>query len=364
MRGSQMSKWKPQFLIAIMILSVLPVMDVDAGESKSSSHSVDIQNWVFDPQDITIFVGDSITWTNQDSTSHTATSNSGPDSFDSGNMQSSAVFTYTFTASGTYNYECSIHPSMTGTITVEAPAVRVRESLTNFTWQPEQGEAQPNNVSIIGEWDWNTHSDLNFDPNSGTWSTSISLQEGMYCYKFVVGENDYRFDLSNPYRGYCGNFENSIARIENTELPSLSLDSYSINEDEINAKILFWAGGNNAAPDSVTATIMHNFVESTVSGVWDSNNWSLTLSIDELASGKYTLKVVGKDTNNDDAEELLLPFWIGEQSNFIWDDALIYMVMTDRFVDGNPSNNPPATSAAQGADWLGGDFAGVTQNVS
>ena len=67
-----MGKWKPQFLIAIMILSILPVMDVDAGGGKSSSHSVDIQNWVFDPQDITIFVGDSITWTNQDSTSHTA----------------------------------------------------------------------------------------------------------------------------------------------------------------------------------------------------------------------------------------------------------------------------------------------------
>ena len=358
-----MGKWKPQFLIAIMILSILPVMDVDAGGGKSSSHSVDIQNWVFDPQDITIFVGDSITWTNQDSTSHTATSNSGPDSFDSGNMQSSAAFTYTFTASGTYNYECAIHPSMTGTITVEAPAVRVRDTLTNFTWQPEQGEAQPNNVSIIGEWDWNTHSDLTFDSNSGIWSTSISLQEGLYCYKFVVGENDYRFDLSNPYRGYCGDFENSIARIENTNLPSLSLDSYSIEEDGINAKILFWAGGNNAAPDSVSATVMHNFVESNISGIWDSNDWSLNLSIDELTSGKYTLKVVGKDINNHDAEELLLPFWIGDQSNFIWDDALIYMVMTDRFVDGNPSNNAAATTAAQGADWLGGDFAGVTQMI-
>ncbi|MDP7042999.1 MAG: alpha-amylase family glycosyl hydrolase [Candidatus Thalassarchaeaceae archaeon] len=358
-----MRRWKPLFLTALMLLSILPVLTVDAGESKSSTHAVDIQNFAFNPQDITIIVGDSITWTNQDSSSHTATSTSGPASFDSGNMQSSSVFTYTFTASGTYNYECSFHPSMTGSVTVENPAVRVRDTLTSFTWQPEEGEAQPNNVSIIGEWDWDTHSDLTFNSNSGTWSTSISLQEGLYCYKFVIGDNDYRFDESNPYRGYCGDFENSITRVENTGRPALSLDSYSTDEDGFSAHILFWAGGNAAAPDTVTATLVHNFVESQVSGSWNSDNWSLSISMDELSPGKYTLKVAGSDINNDEAEELLLPFWIGEESDFIWDDALIYMVMTDRFVDGNSANNPVATSAAQGADWQGGDFAGVTQMI-
>ena len=39
------------------------------------------------------------------------------------------------------------------------------------------------------------------------------------------------------------------------------------------------------------------------------------------------------------------------------------MVMTDRFVNGNSSNDGPSTGAAQGADWQGGDFAGVTQMI-
>ena len=39
------------------------------------------------------------------------------------------------------------------------------------------------------------------------------------------------------------------------------------------------------------------------------------------------------------------------------------MVMTDRFVNGNTSNDEPMVGAAQGADWQGGDFAGVTQMI-
>ncbi|MBT4059823.1 MAG: hypothetical protein HOE69_05905 [Euryarchaeota archaeon] len=358
-----MKSGKSWFLASLLMLAIIPLASVNAIDSKSVTHNINIQNFAFSPQTITIDVGDSITWTNQDSSSHTATSTSGPDSFDSSTLSTGSSHTYTFTALGTYNYECSFHSSMTGTVTVENPAVRVRETQTTYTWQPLPSEAQPSNVSIIGEWDWDTHTDLIFDSGSGTWSTSLSLQEGMYCYKFVIGDNDYRFDLSNPYRGYCGDFENSIARVENSGQPALSLDSYSINEDGFNANIFFWAGDNHTAPDSVTATLMHDFTEVPISGIWDSNNWALSLSIDELSSGKYTLKVTGSDINNVDAEELLLPFWIGAQSDFIWDDALIYMIMTDRFVDGNSSNNDAATTAAQGAEWQGGDFAGITQMI-
>ena len=57
-------------------------------------------------------------------------------------------------------------------------------------------------------------------------------------------------------------------------------------------------------------------------------------------------------------------FWRGAGADFVWDDALIYMLMTDRFVNGNASNDPaPLPNAAQGADWMGGDFAGVTAHI-
>ena len=74
----------------------------------------------FDPEELTISVGDTVTWTNNDGMSHTATSTSGPESFDSGNIGSGDTWSFTFTEAGTYEYKCDYHSSMTATIIVNA----------------------------------------------------------------------------------------------------------------------------------------------------------------------------------------------------------------------------------------------------
>jgi plastocyanin len=56
--------------------------------------------------------------TNRDQTVHTWTSTSGPGSWNSGDLNPGASFSFTFAAAGTYHYQCSIHTFMTGTITV------------------------------------------------------------------------------------------------------------------------------------------------------------------------------------------------------------------------------------------------------
>ena len=77
----------------------------------------------FDPNSLTINVGDTVTWTNNDGMDHTATSTSGPVSFDSGNIASGANWAFTFTEAGTYDYVCNYHSSMTATITVVEPDI-------------------------------------------------------------------------------------------------------------------------------------------------------------------------------------------------------------------------------------------------
>ena len=72
----------------------------------------------YNPEDLTINVGDTVTWTNNDGGGHTATSTSGPESFDSGNIASGGTWSFTFTKAGTYDYKCDYHSSMTATITV------------------------------------------------------------------------------------------------------------------------------------------------------------------------------------------------------------------------------------------------------
>lgn len=83
----------------------------------SGQASVNMSGSAFVPQTLRITVGTKVTWTNNDSTSHTVTSND--NLFESGTLSKSATFSYTFNQSGEFNYHCKIHPSMTGRIIVE-----------------------------------------------------------------------------------------------------------------------------------------------------------------------------------------------------------------------------------------------------
>jgi plastocyanin len=91
-----------------------------AASSSSSGGGVAIKmaNIAFDPKDVTVKVGQKITWTNDDSTDHNVTADSGAD-FKSKDFGNGATFEFTPDKAGTIKYECTIHPGMTATITVQ-----------------------------------------------------------------------------------------------------------------------------------------------------------------------------------------------------------------------------------------------------
>jgi plastocyanin len=76
---------------------------------------VTIQNSAFNPAQVTVAVGQPINWTNQDGFAHTVTFEGGPDS---GNIAANGTYSTAFDAAGTYNYVCTIHPSMMASVTV------------------------------------------------------------------------------------------------------------------------------------------------------------------------------------------------------------------------------------------------------
>ncbi len=82
-----------------------------------SGNNVYIQNYAFNPASLTVKAGDTVTWTNKDSVSHTVTSDTGL--FGSSPLANGQTFSYTFTTAGSYAYTCSIHPAMHGTIIVQ-----------------------------------------------------------------------------------------------------------------------------------------------------------------------------------------------------------------------------------------------------
>lgn len=105
-----------------------PIFSLSSSNSGGSTVSVSMPKGVgstqglnYVPTSVPVAKGGKVTWTNNDPVPHTVTSTSvpsGASSFDSGNMNQNATYTVAFTVDGTYQYKCTYHPWMQGTVTV------------------------------------------------------------------------------------------------------------------------------------------------------------------------------------------------------------------------------------------------------
>jgi plastocyanin len=110
--------------IAIFSLASCTVQDKSSATTKQDSSSVSesnpnqviCKNNKFNPDTLTIKVGTTVVWVNQDSYIHTVTSGTSPNDrsglFDSGNLNGGDTFSFTFDTAGTYDYFCIPHYSM------------------------------------------------------------------------------------------------------------------------------------------------------------------------------------------------------------------------------------------------------------
>src|SRR5258707_11150394 len=84
--------------------------------ARAEDTAVHIDNFVFQPAQLTVKVGQTVTWTNRDDIPHTVVC---AGKFRSKTMDTDGTFAFTFTAAGEYKYFCSLHPHMTGIVKVE-----------------------------------------------------------------------------------------------------------------------------------------------------------------------------------------------------------------------------------------------------
>lgn len=109
---------------AVFALLLTSLVAVGNATSVSADVAVTILNFRFTPPQMTVPVGTTIRWTNQDGPTHTVTSDTAG-IFDSGNLATNTSFSFTFTTPGTFTYHCAIHPTMMGSIVVTAAAPAV-----------------------------------------------------------------------------------------------------------------------------------------------------------------------------------------------------------------------------------------------
>src|SRR5215217_7882650 len=118
------------YLVTLSFLALLILVPAAGAQDQGvvvvpvqNAWSVSIQDYFFDPADVAVEPGSTITWTNNGDEPHTVTADDG--SFDSGVLNPGDSYTVAFDGQGTVTYHCAIHPNMVGSVSVggEAGAV-------------------------------------------------------------------------------------------------------------------------------------------------------------------------------------------------------------------------------------------------
>ena len=244
----------------------------------------------------------------------------------------------------------------------EPGVVPIRSCTTRFEYRPD---GLVESVVIAGEWDWEAREPLTDGDGDGSYTLDKELDAGIWAYKLVVtrpgGEVEWLLDPANPYRAYNDGTENSGARVDDCTAPLVEIVANQVTADSAVTTLRVSRGKAGAAIDRLVASRRHEGSESAVP--IEHVDGEITVTLTGLPPGKHTLAVDVVDGAGLAGRRVLVPFWI-EAEAFDWRDALIYMVMSDRFRNGDATNDPaPDPKAVAEADFHGGDLRGVTASI-
>ena len=111
-----------KLLVVFLILAVLlsgctgQKTETKTNNMTEKPNTVLIKGFAFDPATLTVTTGTTVTWMNMDSTSHTVVATG--KAFSSGNLNNGQSYAHTFNETGTFEYNCGIHPTMSGKVIV------------------------------------------------------------------------------------------------------------------------------------------------------------------------------------------------------------------------------------------------------
>jgi len=210
-------------------------------------------------------------------------------------------------------------------------------------------------VEVGGEWNRFDSKQTPLALANGVWKATVTLPPGAYGYKVVV-DGTWQLDPSNPDRKWIDTTENSVLVVEDCTLPRVdfvSLDKSPDGRARLEAQLVDGANGNGMG--AVTVLLDGAQIDGQL-----SETGRLVVDLNGLAKTKHRLSVRLTDAANRAARSLEVPFWIEDQP-FEWTDGMMYFVFTDRFKNGDPSNDRPTVGVDTRANYQGGDFAGVMQ---
>ncbi len=268
----------------------------------------------------------------------------------------------------------TIEPPPTCGPSLAAPAARSC-TLTLTLAAPQGLNGTPTLPGDFNGWDETAqpYSDPNGD---GIWETQLqtgagAVLPGRHAYKVFapgVQPDAWIRDPGNPLRIWddTAQYENSLLVVPDCTVPLLTVEALTTDPaaGRIQLQVLVQAGnggGTFTASDFIVTRNNEPFDD------FCFNPTTQRLVIDlrgEPVPSKSLFRLWAEGPAGN-SEELTVPVWL-ETEEFVWDDATLYFAFTDRFSDGDPTNNGTLDCAnllSDTAGWMGGDFEGVRQKL-
>jgi len=101
---------------ATIITVAVGILPMGLADKTAKTYTVDIKNFAFVPDHLTVSAGDTVVWKNEDMVPHTATVQG---AFDSKEIDSTKTWSYKADRKGTFSYICTYHPFMHGELIVQ-----------------------------------------------------------------------------------------------------------------------------------------------------------------------------------------------------------------------------------------------------
>lgn len=232
--------------------------------------------------------------------------------------------------------------------------------------------AATDEIHLAGDFnDWAKDWKMDYNSETGRYETVLSSsiltnpENGYKFFRYNNGGEDWWFDFENPLRIYdAQGGQNSRLIVPDVAAPRIILlDQPEVTESGYQFTVKYISGNTDSLLDENSFRITLN--GETITPQYDSSSKTFTVTVTNVAAGKYSYLFRVKDQAGKQAKALFVPIWV-ESSEFKWNDAFLYQIMTDRFVDGDAGNNKNAISDNEvkfKADWQGGDFKGITDKL-
>lgn len=226
-----------------------------------------------------------------------------------------------------------------------------------FTYRPTGPDVKK--VSVAGRFNgWNTDShQLKLVPG-GTYELFVSLPPGVHPYKLVV-DGAWQLDPANPEKldDGTGN-ENSIARVVGVDRgrPPVVFAS-----EAADGKAVFRIVRGGSEIKQVSAVAQFPDGNSRVAG-YELAGDTVTVDTADWPDGAWARVVVADEKGNVSNAARVRAM---ATSDFQWQDGVIYYAFTDRFANGDESNDRPVDDdrVLPPANYQGGDFQGIRKKI-